>query len=422
MIRTEDRLRAALLDTAEQIPSGGLPPLALPAQVAGRGHYGSRRLAGQSRRWPSALAAAAAVCLIIGLSVTLAGRPRQLTPAGPTAQLAQFPPYYVALQQASCGSCGAGADAYWTNPDRAVVLSTLTGTTLATIAVPKPYGTFAFVHGTADDRDFILGAQRLADGSRPYPGTKLYLLRLNPSARPGHRAQLTALAVPLLAGRGYELGWVALSPNGQLLAAMSTTTATNNPTLLRVYNLGTGASRTWVLPRWAQKYDGFQDAAGPPSWSTDSRSIAFVKGTTAGSAELVLLNTRASAASFSAESRSVPLPRPPGTDQISFLPGAPLLTADGQHVLEEVINPRELSPSSGPYHTFALDLVNLRTGTLSQLRHRSEIFYVLGSDPSGSAVIVSVASLPPLANAILAWTAHGTTPIEVPADTIAVAW
>ncbi len=421
MTRTEDRLRAALLDTADQIPPGGLPPLELPAEVAGRDRYGSRRPAGQPRRWPSALAAAAAVCLIIGLSVTLAGRRGQVVPTRPPGQLAQFPPYYVALQQADCFLCGAGSE-YWTNPDRAVVLSTLTGATMATIAVPRPYGTFAFVHGTADDRDFILGAQRLADGSGPYPGTKLYLLRLNPSARPGHQAQLTALAVPLLGGRGYELCWIALSPNGQLLAAISTTTAGNNPTLLRVYNLGTGASRTWVLPRWAEEYDGFQDAAGPPSWSTDSRTIAFFDRTKAGSAELVLLDTRASAASFSRESRSIPLPRPPGSNEISFLPGAPLLTADGQHALEEMINPQELSPSGGPYHAFALDLVNLRTGTVSQLRHRSEIFYILGSDPSGSAVIVAVANLHPLAEGIVAWTAHGTTPVEVPPDTIAVAW
>jgi hypothetical protein len=414
MTRTEDRLRAALLDTAEQIPPGGVPPLELPAEAPGRERYGSRRPGGQPRRWPAAVATAAAVCLIIALSVMLTGKPRQAAPTGPTTQLAQFPPYYVALQQ-------SGGGEYWTNPERAVVLSTLTGTTLATIAVPKPYGTFALVHGTADDRDFILGAQRLADVSDPYPGTKLYLLRLNPSARPGHQAQLTALAVPLLGGHGYELGWTALSPNGQLLAAISTTTATNNPTLLRVYNLGTGASRTWVLPRWVQKYDSFQDAAGPPSWSTDSRTIAFFDRTKAGAAELVLLDTRAFEASFFAESRSVPLPRPPRTNEISFLAGVPLLTADGQHVLEEMINLRELSPSSGPYHAFALDLVNLRTGRVSQLRHRSEIFDVLGSDPSGSAVIVTEINLP-LADGILAWTAHGTTPIEVPANTIAVAW
>jgi len=419
MNRTEDRLRIALLETAEQIPPSAVPPLELPDEVVGRVRGSHRRLGGPPRRWPSALAAAAAVCLIIGLPVALAGGKGRVVPARPFGLLAQFPPYYVALQQApGCGPCAPDNARYSTNQDRAVMQSTVTGNTLATIAAPKPYGTFAFVQGTANSRDFILGAQRLSDGF-PYPATKLYLLHLNPSAKPGHRARLTALPVPLLPGASsYELTWLALSPNGHLLATISTRAANNIPTKLRVFDLVTGRSRTWVLPKWAPSY---RDVAGPPSWSTDSRTLAFFDRTMARSAELVLLDTSAPAADFSTDSRFVSLPRPPGTDEFSFLPDAPLLTPDSQHVIESVINPREITPR-GPEDAFALNVVNLRTGKVTQIRQHSQIFYVLATDPSGSAVIVATGNLPPFAKSFAIWTAHGTTPIQLPADTIAVAW
>jgi hypothetical protein len=421
---TEDRLRAALLKTAEQIPPGAVPALELPAEVSGGVRGGRHWPAGRPSKWLSALAAAAAVCLIISLPFMLAGEPGQVPSTG---QLAQFPPYYVALQQeSSCFLfiCSTPSNEYYTDPDRAVVVSTLTGNTLATIAAPKPYGTFAFVQSTANNRDFILGAQRLTPAnSFTYPPTKLYLLRLNPSARPGHQVRLTALQVPLLPGaRGYQQCWFALSPNGHLLAAISTTTATNNPTYLRVFNLITGSSRTWLLPRWAARNDTVVDAVGPPSWSTDSRTLAFFNSTAAGGAELVLLDTSASAASFGADTRSVPLPKPPRGDEVSFLPGSPLLTPDGKHVLEEVLNLREAKALTSPYDPFALEVVNLRTGAVHQLQNHSRIFYTLAPDPSGSAVIVAIGNATPDAQGFVAWTAHGTAPLQVPSNTIAIAW
>jgi hypothetical protein len=420
---TEDRLRAALLKTAEQISRGAVPPLELPADVPGRVRDGRRRPLRKPRRWLPALAAAAAVGLIVGLPLTLGGGQGQ-TP--PTAQLAQFPPYYVALQQDShcflflCSPVSG----YYTNPDRAVIGSTLTGSTLATIAAPKPYGTFAFVQGTSNDHDFILGAQRLTSAnSFTYPPTKLYLLRLNPSARPGNQMRLTALRVPLLPGvRGYQQCWFALSPNGHLLAAISSTTATANPTKLRVFNLVTGSSRTWLLPAWAGRNDAYVGVTGPPSWSTDSRTLDFFNSTTAGVVDLVLLNTSAPAASFGADTRSVPLPKPPRGDEVSFLPDSPLVTPDGEHVLEEVINLREAKARTSPFDPFALEVVNLRTRTARLLQNHTQIFYTLASDPSGSAVIVAIANVPPYAQGFVAWTPHGTTPIQLPSHTIAIAW
>jgi hypothetical protein len=424
---TEGRLRAALLETAEQIPPGAVPPLNLPSDDLPQVRAGRLRPGGQPRRWLPALAAAAAVCLTIGLSVTLAGaggtRPR--APIGPQAAsyLAQFPPYNVALQRRCfifiCASGGSGNN---TPPDRAVVRSTLTGSTLAAIDVPKPYATFAFVQGTADGRVFILGAQRLSAVNPP--PTKLYLLRLNPSAPAGKQAQLTALHVPLLpTGTGNELGWFALSPNGHLLATISTKTANNIPTQLQVFDLVTGRSRTWVLPVWAGGLDAYVDVTGPPTWGTDSRTLAFFSRSKAGSPDLVLLDTSAPAASFGADTRSVPLPGPQRGEEITYGPDSPLLTPDGQHVIEGLLNLREAAhPPGGPLYAFALDIVNIRTGAVTRLRQHILMPFVLASDPSGSAVIAAIGGLPPGAAGIVVWTAHGTAPIQVPAHAIAVAW
>ena len=361
------------------------------------------------------------------MSVTLAGAggPRPRAPIGPQAAsyLAQFPPYYVALQRRCfifiCASGGSGDS---TPPDRAVVRSTLTGSTLATIDVPKPYATFAYVQGTADGRTFILGAQRLSTSNGP--PTKLYLLRLNPSAPAGRRAHLTALHVPLLpTGSGNELCWFALSPNGHLLATISTKTANNIPTQLQVFDLVTGRSRTWVLPDWAGRLDTYVDVTGPPTWRTDSRTLAFFSRSKAGSPDLVLLDTSAPAASFGADTRSVPLPRAPGGDEITYGPDSPLLTPDGQHVIEGLVNLREAAhPPAGPLYAFALDIVNLRTGAVTKFRQHILLPYVLASDPSGGAVIVATAELPPYAKGIVVWTAHATAPIQVPAHTLAIAW
>lgn len=137
----------------------------------------------------------------------------------------------------------------------------------------------------------------------------------------------------------------------------------------------------------------------------------------------MLLDTSAPVASFAADTRSVQLPRPPGADEIIYGPDFPLLTPDGEHVIEGLVNQREAAhPPSGPLYAFALDVVNLRTGAVTRLQQRSRLFYVLASDPSGSAVIAAISSLPPNAAGIVVWRAHGTAPIQVPADTIAVAW
>jgi hypothetical protein len=119
----------------------------------------------------------------------------------------------------------------------------------------------------------------------------------------------------------------------------------------------------------------------------------------------------------------MPVPRPPRGREIIYGPDFPLLTSDGQHVIETVINLKEAShPSGGPLNAFELDIVNIRTGAVTTLRRHSQMPFVLASAPSGSAVIVATANLPPYQGGFAVSTAHGSTPIQMPADTIAVAW
>ena len=72
--------------------------------------------------------------------------PAPQTAAARAAALASVPPYYVALT----GYTG-NATAHW----HAVVRATATGTALATVSPPRPYRTFSWVSGAADDRTFV---------------------------------------------------------------------------------------------------------------------------------------------------------------------------------------------------------------------------------------------------------------------------
>jgi hypothetical protein len=66
--------------------------------------------------------------------------------------------------------------------------------------------------------------------------------------------------------------------------------------------------------------------------------------------------------------------------------------------------------------------VSLRTGVVTTLRQRIRLRFILASAPAGGAVISAIAYVPPDDAGIAAWTAHGSTPVQMPTDTIAVAW
>src|SRR5262249_17742172 len=156
----EERLAAALRDTGEEISPHSVPPLRL---------HGARRritLPRLPRRWMAwltPLAAAAAVAAVVATSLAISAPFHGHTgnngptgasrwpgpPLGPRAALPKRPPSFGELPPQELIYART-----------ALVRSTVTGRVLTTVSPPRPYKIFTFVSGTADDRTFVLAAQR----------------------------------------------------------------------------------------------------------------------------------------------------------------------------------------------------------------------------------------------------------------------
>ena len=154
MTPLQDKLRAALRQTADEIPAQA-PPLRLsPQRRASRDGRNARW-----RAWAVPLAAAPLVLAAVGTSLAVAG---SLThqPAATRQQAGPggVPAYYVALittakpQSDITNDLGSSAEAY----SAAELRSTRTGAVLARITPPRPYVSFTGVTGAADDRTFVL--------------------------------------------------------------------------------------------------------------------------------------------------------------------------------------------------------------------------------------------------------------------------
>ncbi len=172
----EDKVRLALRETGEEIGPHSVPPLRLPGTRRTRlpripGRWGTRL---------APLAAAAAVAAVVAaslaISTTFHGHARSTgqaaaprwngSPIGPASALHKVPPYFVVLPPQALIYART-----------AQVRSTVTGHVLATFSPPRPYKVFTWVSGTADDRTFVLAAQRWwnissgqAGARRPGPG------------------------------------------------------------------------------------------------------------------------------------------------------------------------------------------------------------------------------------------------------------
>jgi hypothetical protein len=263
-----DQVRTATRTAAAVITADKLPPLRLDESPGS--HVPARRT---RPAWLAPLAAAAAVVLVVAGSVAAAawfarpgngrlgsGRPARLgviEQGAPAASYAGVPAYYVAL-----------------DPSLAVVRATATGATLARITARTP---FVGVTGAADDRTFVLDAQRQAGG--PAVQSRFYLLRLSAS---GAEAAFTPLALPALPG-GTVVTGLALSPDGSQLAVEVDSGTNGQPGLLEigVYTLATGAFRTWSANGSGDSVDPFGftgsgvTASQTISWAADSRTLAF---------------------------------------------------------------------------------------------------------------------------------------------------
>ena len=257
----EDKLRAALEETAGEIRLHSVPPLRLDRR---------RRLrllpaGGQRwRGWLTPLAAAASVAAIVAGSVAAAGSLGHGHPAHPAARphtgpFAGLPPYYLTLGAEHPSPRVA-------QRQEAAIRATATGKVAATVTAPRPYGTFTEAAGAGDGRTFVLGAARWAaihrgGGTSVLDGpVHFFLLRIGAGGQP----QLTALPIP-----AQPAGDLALSPDGSMLALG------NGNEKIQVFTVATGAERTWIWPGTGRITNNAAGNGEVLSWTADNRTLAF---------------------------------------------------------------------------------------------------------------------------------------------------
>jgi hypothetical protein len=269
MSPVEDRLYAAARALAEVMPDGSPPPRWITTPDGTASRQSPRRWV---RPWLVPLAAAVAVvaAVVVSLAITSDWDHRHAT--SPAAQkrapqdLSQgLPPYYVAISSAR-----------W---HAVAISSTATGRSLADVSLGQTW--FPETAGTGgNDHTFVLAART----SNLHGPGRFFLLRFDAD---GDRATLTPLAVSIPAGLTPEA--LAISPDGNRLAVAYPQGADQ---MLTVFDLGTGAERTWAGRSLAL------GQAGSLSWSANSRTVQYAmydNGPPAGQMVYGLLNTAAPA-------------------------------------------------------------------------------------------------------------------------------
>jgi hypothetical protein len=274
----EDRVRAAIRATAEEIAPGSIPPLSLAAKLKRR-WPGPAGLARGRTGWPRVLvplAAAASVVAVVTVSLALTRpthspalpRARHLAAgavtlgAAPAYTGGTVPPYYVALEPGPLSGAST----------RAVVRATATGAELAVVTPPRPDRVFTAVSAAADDRTFVLAAQRSSDYDGPPSDNpqKYFVLRLDPA---DHTARLTALPIP--GEPGSQVVDEALAPNGSKLA-IALGAGRRGEYEIKVINLRTWSVRTWRGSGGSSHMIGeVVQGADLLSWTADERTLAF---------------------------------------------------------------------------------------------------------------------------------------------------
>jgi len=381
----EDKLRTALRETGEEIVPHSVPPLRL---------HGARRRLGlprpaAGRRWAgwlTPLAAAASVAVVVAASVAISGtfhghargtggpaiRSRGAPPGG-RAALHDVPRYFVAL-----------SDTWWARS--AAVRSTLTGRTLARVTPPRPYRIFTWVSGAADDRTFVLAAQRfwhIASGSAGMRAeerdnttpTVFFKLTFDPATA---TAQLTRLTSPAQVDTS-RLAGMALSPDGTRLAL-------NFRQSIRVVTLATGATRSWAGPHtgWIGNWKPYGQIF---SWTADGRTLAFQQwfGKLNESVQVRLLDTTATGDSFRSAKIALAFPDRGGTADFSAL--NTLLTPDGSRIVTSTV--------MQPWHTMGEEITQFSARTGKPIRTEDRFApspgwqNVLWAGPRGKALVVS---------------------------------
>lgn len=285
MTSVEAVLRAATEHTAAGFTDADLSPLRLAVDGAGElggaglgradigggaGGAGGPRL----RHGLAALGAAAALIAVLAGSLVLAGYLRHhvghrqsgattasVVTSGP---LTGIPRYFVELHRGRTGEDLAR---------EAMVVDSVTGQVLASIPVPAPYVSFSAVAAAADDRTFVLGAERWP--LRPPHAitplrTKLFELRLDVPRGSRLRTQM----IPL--GLNIPVDWegqgLALSPDGTMLAVAASPLTVAVITKVWAYSMTAGTVRSWQ--------DHGEIGRSPwdarsLSWFPDDRTLAY---------------------------------------------------------------------------------------------------------------------------------------------------
>ena len=228
------------------------------------------------RRWLAGIAAVVVTGAVVAVSA-VTWLPRALGQSHPSpaalrpaalrpAALRQVPPYFAQL-----------TDRVQVQAQAAVVRSTLTGHVLATVAPPRPYQIFTWVSAAADDRTFVLAAQRywpIGSGQAGLPAqnrdittpTVFFRLTFDPAT---HTATLARLAVPETI-QSAQLAGMTVSPDGTRLALDLRRSIQS----IQVVTLTTGAIRSWAWPGGG--WIGNSKPIGQIfSWTADGTTLAF---------------------------------------------------------------------------------------------------------------------------------------------------
>ena len=273
MNTVEDRLRAALRETAGEVTPQSVPALHLDRQ------RGRRGLAGRAARrrwvaWLTPLAAAASVTAVIAASLAIpavfhGGHRAASAPAGPFAGV---PPSYLVLTAKKPNLKPSIAQ-----PLFAQVRATATGAVLASVTPPKPYGTFSAA-AAGDGRTFVLAANkwkvvRVNGGTfAEATSTRFFLLRLGAG---GHVRQLAPLPIPAVP-RGAMISGFALTQDGSKLAVALRGGVNGGPgPQIQVFSLATGAKRVWTWPGGGPITNNAGGNGQVLSWTADGRTLAF---------------------------------------------------------------------------------------------------------------------------------------------------
>jgi hypothetical protein len=266
----EDKVRAALRETAGEITPLSVPPLRLDGERLRPGRTGSLR----RRRWaawlaPLAAAASVAAVVAASLAISAAFSSSHRAASGPSGPFAGVPPYYIVL-------AGRSPHPAVIQLQHAEVRATASGAVLSHLAPPPPYNTFSAV-AAGDDHTFVLAAEKWKetrkDGGTFFRSTayKFFLLRLGPG---GDIKRLTPLPIPPEPA-GAEISGFALTPGGTKLAVALRGGDGGPGPQIQVFSLPTGAERVWTWPGGGPITNNAGGGGEVLSWSADGRTLAF---------------------------------------------------------------------------------------------------------------------------------------------------